>query len=114
MPAVFALGDVHPANFGGMPSADNVPIFGVNDFDEAHYAPFTWDLKRGAVGFLLAAGLAAVAIQVIIPQVPPLAEAFRATTLDVGDWLLVAGIAFAPALVAEVARMRNRAAIWVA
>ena len=55
MPAVFALGDVHPANFGVMPSADNVPIFGVNDFDEAHYAPFTWDLKRGAVGFLLAA-----------------------------------------------------------
>jgi uncharacterized protein (DUF2252 family) len=55
MPTVFALGDVHPGNFGVMPSADNVPIFGVNDFDEAHYAPFTWDLKRGAVGFLLAA-----------------------------------------------------------
>lgn len=32
-----------------------VPIFGVNDFDEAYYAPFTWDLKRGAVGFMLAA-----------------------------------------------------------
>jgi uncharacterized protein (DUF2252 family) len=55
MPTVLALGDVHPANFGVMPSADNVPIFGVNDFDEAYYAPFTWDLKRGAVGFLLAA-----------------------------------------------------------
>jgi uncharacterized protein (DUF2252 family) len=55
MPTVFALGDVHPANFGVMPSADNVPIFGVNDFDEAHYAPFTWDVKRGAVGFLVAA-----------------------------------------------------------
>ncbi len=55
MPTVFALGDVHPGNFGIMPSAGNVPIFGVNDFDEAYYAPFTWDLKRGAVGFLLAA-----------------------------------------------------------
>ena len=55
MPTVLALGDVHPGNFGVMPSADNVPIFGVNDFDEAYYAPFTWDLKRGAVGFLLAA-----------------------------------------------------------
>lgn len=54
MPTVFALGDVHPGNFGVMPSRDNVPIFGVNDFDEAYYAPFTWDLKRGAVGFLLA------------------------------------------------------------
>ncbi len=55
MPTVLALGDVHPENYGVMPSADNVPIFGVNDFDEAAYAPFTWDLKRGAVGFMLAA-----------------------------------------------------------
>lgn len=55
MPTVLALGDVHPENFGVMPSADNIPVFGVNDFDEAHHAPFTWDLKRGATGFLLAA-----------------------------------------------------------
>lgn len=55
MPTVLTLGDVHPENFGVMPSRDNVPIFGVNDFDEAYYAPFTWDLKRGAVGFILAA-----------------------------------------------------------
>lgn len=55
MPTVLALGDVHPENFGVMPNANNVPIFGVNDFDEAYYAPFTWDLKRGAVGFMIAA-----------------------------------------------------------
>ncbi|MBM6404425.1 DUF2252 domain-containing protein [Phycicoccus sp. CSK15P-2] len=55
MPTVLCLGDVHPENFGVMPSADNVPFFGVNDFDEAYYAPFTWDVKRGAVGFLVAA-----------------------------------------------------------
>jgi uncharacterized protein (DUF2252 family) len=55
LPTVLALGDVHPGNFGVMPSSDNVPIFGVNDFDDAYYAPFTWDLKRGAVGFLLGA-----------------------------------------------------------
>ncbi len=55
MPTVLTLGDVHPENFGVMPSRDNVPIFGVNDFDEAFYAPFTWDLKRGAVGFMIAA-----------------------------------------------------------
>ena len=53
-PTVLALGDVHPGNFGVMPNRDNVPIFGVNDFDDADYAPFTWDLKRGAVGFMLA------------------------------------------------------------
>lgn len=55
MPTVLTLGDVHPGNFGVMPSADDVPIFGVNDFDEAYYAPFTWDLKRGALGFMIAA-----------------------------------------------------------
>ncbi|WP_342595128.1 DUF2252 family protein [Salinicola lusitanus] len=55
MPTVLALGDVHPGNFGVMPNIDNVPIFSVNDFDEAYYAPFTWDIKRGAVGFMIAA-----------------------------------------------------------
>ena len=54
MPTVLALGDVHPGNFGVMPNVDNVPIFSVNDFDEAYYAPFTWDIKRGAVGFMIA------------------------------------------------------------
>ncbi len=54
MPTVLLLGDVHPENFGVMPNADNVPIFGVNDFDDACYGPFTWDLKRGAAGFMLA------------------------------------------------------------
>ncbi|MBW3609238.1 MAG: DUF2252 domain-containing protein [Actinobacteria bacterium] len=54
MPTVLTLGDVHPENFGVMPNAHNVPIFAVNDFDEAYYAPFTWDLKRGAVGFMIA------------------------------------------------------------
>lgn len=55
IPTVLTLGDVHPENYGVMPSSDDVPIFGVNDFDEAYYAPFTWDLKRGAVGFMIAA-----------------------------------------------------------
>ncbi len=55
MPTVLAAGDVHPENFGVMPNADNVPIFGINDYDEVFYAPFTWDLKRGATGFLIAA-----------------------------------------------------------
>jgi Ca2+-transporting ATPase len=69
----------------------------------------------GRNGFLLAACLAAVAIQAVIPYVPPLADAFRATRLDVADWLVVAAIAFIPALVAEVARLWGRGQrIWVA
>ncbi|MBP0616439.1 DUF2252 domain-containing protein [Jiella mangrovi] len=55
MPSVMALGDVHPENFGVMPDEHGAPIFGVNDFDETIYAPFTWDLKRGAVGFWIGA-----------------------------------------------------------
>ncbi|RFC62052.1 DUF2252 domain-containing protein [Fulvimarina endophytica] len=55
MPSVMALGDVHPTNFGVMPDDHGAPIFGVNDFDETIYAPFTWDIKRGAVGFWIAA-----------------------------------------------------------
>ncbi len=47
MPSVMALGDVHPENFGVMPDRNGAPIFGVNDFDETIYAPFTWDIKRG-------------------------------------------------------------------
>lgn len=55
MPSVMALGDVHPGNFGVMPDRNGAPIFGVNDFDETIYAPFSWDMKRGAVGFWIAA-----------------------------------------------------------
>jgi Ca2+-transporting ATPase len=69
----------------------------------------------GRNGFLLAACVAAVAIQAVIPYVPPLADAFRATRLDPGDWLLVVAIAFIPALAAEMARVWGRGQrIWVA
>ena len=50
-------------------------------------------------GFLALAGIAVVAVQVLIPYVGPLAEAFHATQLDVTDWLLVGAVALAPAVV---------------
>ncbi|MCB0192905.1 MAG: DUF2252 family protein [Anaerolineae bacterium] len=55
LPTVLTIGDVHPENFGVMPNADGTPFFGANDFDEAHFAPYTWDVKRGAVGFYIVA-----------------------------------------------------------
>lgn len=55
MPIVFTIGDIHPENYGVMPNADGAPFFGVNDFDEACFAPFTYDIKRGAVGFYVLA-----------------------------------------------------------
>ncbi|MBT31978.1 MAG: hypothetical protein CMO01_20150 [Thalassobius sp.] len=54
-PIVFTIGDVHPENFGVMPNENDVPFFSVNDFDEAYFAPFTYDIKRGVTGFYLAA-----------------------------------------------------------
>ncbi len=60
--------------------------------------------RLGPNRFLLAAGVLVVAIQVAIPEVPVLAEAFRATTLGAADWLVVAAIALAPAILAESIR----------
>ncbi len=70
-------------------------------------------LLRRPNALLLGGGILCVAIQVVIPFVPALADAFQATPLDAVDWLLVAGVALFPALVAEVYRaVRHKP--WVA
>jgi P-type Ca2+ transporter type 2C len=70
-------------------------------------------LRRRPNKLLLGGGLACLAIQIVIPFVPALADAFQATTLDAVDWLLVAIVALAPALFAEAYRaIRHRP--WVA
>jgi Ca2+-transporting ATPase len=64
---------------------------------------------------LLAACVFAIGIQVFIPIVPPLADLFHAQPIALGDWPLIAVIALAPAIVAEVVRgIRRGATIWVA
>ena len=68
-------------------------------------------LRTNAV--LAVAGVGVLAIQLLIPFVPLLAEAFRATPLDPSEWALVAVIAVAPALLAEAIRTARRAT-WVA
>ena len=67
-------------------------------------------LPRNA--FLAGAALLVIAIQALIPFVPPLADAFRASPLDAVEWGLVALIALAPAVVADLVRRTGRA--WVA
>jgi Ca2+-transporting ATPase len=70
-------------------------------------------LLRRPNALLLAGGIACVVIQVVIPYVPGLSDAFQATPLDELDWMLVAIIALAPALFAEAYRaIRHRP--WVA
>ncbi len=64
-------------------------------------------LLLGAVGLVIVS-------TAVIPYLPPLAEAFRATPLDAGEWLVVALIAITPALLAEVVRTVRPGTRWVA
>jgi Ca2+-transporting ATPase len=69
--------------------------------------------RLGSNRLLLLACLAVVAVQALIPLVPPLAEAFRATPLAPEEWLLVAIIALVPAVLAQLVRAL-RGWTWVA
>jgi len=68
--------------------------------------------QLGPNWFLLGACVMAIVIQALIPLVPALAEAFDAVSLDLADWLVVAGVALAPALLAQAVREAGRR--WVA
>jgi cation-transporting ATPase F len=63
--------------------------------------------------FLAAATVAVLAIQIAIPYVPVLADAFRATPVSLAELALVAVIALVPAVVAELLRVRG-VRPWVA
>ena len=64
-------------------------------------------------GFLLAAATTVVVVQVLIPFVPALADAFRAQSLSLLEWGLVAVIALAPAVLAQGMRAVSHR-IWIA
>ena len=66
-----------------------------------------------ANGFLAIACVVGAAIQLAIPYLPPLAEAFRASPLSGLELGIVALVAVGPAIVAEVVRSARRT-IWVA
>ena len=48
-----ACGDAHLSNFGSYATAEGLPVFDVNDFDETLPAPFEWDLKRLATSLVV-------------------------------------------------------------
>jgi Ca2+-transporting ATPase len=70
-------------------------------------------LRIGPNPVLLGGAAVVLVIQFAIPFVPGVADAFRATPLDGLDWLLVAAVALAPAVVAELIR-HFRGVVWVA
>ncbi len=69
--------------------------------------------RLGPNRVLLVGAILVVLIQFAIPFIPPLADAFRASPLDLVEWLLVAAVAFVPAVVADAIRARWRVT-WVA
>ncbi len=70
-------------------------------------------LRVGSNRVLLVGAVLVVLIQAAIPFVPGVNEAFRASSLDLEEWLLVAIVALLPAVVAELIRARGRT-VWVA
>lgn len=61
-PEILVAGDVHLSNFGTWRDAEGRLAWGLNDFDEAHRAPYALDLVRLAASGILAAAEGAVAL----------------------------------------------------
>jgi hypothetical protein len=59
---VLAVGDLHIENFGTWRDAEGRLVWGINDFDEAHRLPYTYDLVRLAASARLAIAEAALAM----------------------------------------------------
>lgn len=75
---VWIHGDLHPENFGTYINSHGELVFDVNDFDEAHVGPFTWDLRR------FVAGLAVMGWRKALPEqaVRRLAEIYLRSYID--------------------------------
>ncbi|MDL9977708.1 DUF2252 domain-containing protein [Microbacterium sp. ASV49] len=52
--SVGSCGDAHVANFGFYASPQRTILFDVNDFDEAAWAPWEWDVKRLVTSIVIA------------------------------------------------------------
>jgi len=52
-PVVACIGDVHVANFGTWRDADGRLVWGINDYDEAAFMPYAFDLVRLATSACL-------------------------------------------------------------
>ena len=62
-PQILAVGDLHVENFGTWRDTDGRLVWGVNDFDEVCYFPYTLDLVRLTTSALLASREAKLAFK---------------------------------------------------
>lgn len=81
---VASCGDAHVSNFGFYASAQRSLMFDLNDFDEAAWAPWEWDVKRLAASIVVggrATGRAdAVIDQAVLAAVDSYARGIRRIT----------------------------------
>ncbi|MFZ1381734.1 MAG: DUF2252 domain-containing protein [Scrofimicrobium sp.] len=81
---VASCGDAHLANFGFYASPQRTLVFDLNDFDEAAWAPWEWDLKRLVASIILAGQAAGRKEHVVregaIGAVGAYAQALRVST----------------------------------
>ncbi|HET8587622.1 MAG TPA: cation-transporting P-type ATPase [Candidatus Limnocylindria bacterium] len=73
--------------------------------------PIHW---LGSNWLLAGACLFAIAVQIALPFIPGVADAFHAHRLDLGEWAIVVVIALAPALLAQVIRTWRPGHTWIA
>jgi len=64
-PVVACIGDVHVANFGTWRDADGRLVWGINDYDEAAFMPYAFDLVRLATSACLSLPAKADAAKVV-------------------------------------------------
>jgi len=64
-PAVLSVGDLHVENFGTWRDAEGRLVWGINDFDEAAWLPYTQDLVRLATSAALAWALGCLRLRVV-------------------------------------------------
>lgn len=60
-----SCGDAHVANFGFYASPQRTLVFDLNDFDEAAWAPWEWDLKRLIASIVIAGASSGRAAEVV-------------------------------------------------
>ncbi len=88
---VVACGDCHLLNFGMYATPERGLIFDTNDFDEAYWAPWEWDVKRLAASFEVAGRYLGFSARVRAEAVRAMSESYRShlaefaemTTLEV-------------------------------
>lgn len=81
--SVAACGDAHVSNFGFYASPSRQLIFDLNDFDEAAWAPWEWDLKR-LVASVVIAGQTSARDDLVIEQAARSAVLTYARGIDTG------------------------------